>query len=293
MHAQAAPMSRWLCLTLAALALTLSGCASWFAPPVQKHSGSAVDYLYPNASAAPNLPPGMTTLRPPVRVGVAFAPSMIGGADLSEADKTAALERVKAAFTGPDYIGAIEIIPSTYLRPGGGFTNLEQVARMFNVEVVALVSFDQVQFKDSSSLSLLYWTIVGAYVIHGDRYDVQTMVDAAVFDVASHKLLFRAPGTSQIKGSSSLVRFSEVSRDARKAGYDQAIDAMIPNLQDELTKFRERLKAHQDAGVQVVNKEGYHGGGGAVGLLDLVLLALTAVALRVNMPRRTAAIPSH
>ena len=45
--------------------------------------------------------------------------------------------------------------------------------------------------------------------------------------------------------------------------------------------------------MQVVNKEGYHGGGGAVGLLDLVLLALAAVALRVNTPRRTAAIPNR
>jgi len=65
------------------------------------------------------------------------------------------------------------------------------------------VSYDQVQFTDRNALSVLYRTIVGAYVIHGDQYDVQTLVDASVFDVRSRKLLFRALGMSQVKGGAS------------------------------------------------------------------------------------------
>ena len=52
------------------------------------------------------------------------------------------LERVRAAFSGLQYVSAIEIIPSTYLRPAGGFANLEQAARMFNLDAVALLSYD-------------------------------------------------------------------------------------------------------------------------------------------------------
>ena len=71
---------------------------------------------------------------------------------------------------------------------------------MFNVDVVVLLSYDQMQFSDNNRLSVFYWTIVGGYLVNGSQYDVSTLVDASVFDVASRQLLFRAPGTSQLKG---------------------------------------------------------------------------------------------
>ncbi|MGE5465941.1 MAG: rhombotarget lipoprotein, partial [Ignavibacteria bacterium] len=178
--------------------LLLAGCASWFPQGGVKQAGSIVDYLYPDAKEPPQMQPSVTYLRPPVRVGIAFVPGGGWGAGLPEPEKAKLLERVKASFAQYGYIGSIEVIPTQYLRPKGGFANLEQVARMFNVEVVALLSYDQVQFNDTNALSVLYWTIIGAYIIHGDQYDIQTMVDASVFDVRSRKLLFRAPGTSQI-----------------------------------------------------------------------------------------------
>jgi len=72
------------------------------------------------------------------------------------------MERVKTSFGALPFVGSIEVIPTEYLKPHGGFANLDQVARMFNVEVMAMVSYDQVQFNDSNAFSLLYWTIVGA-----------------------------------------------------------------------------------------------------------------------------------
>jgi rhombotail lipoprotein len=177
------------------------------------------------------------------------------------------LNKVKEAFTQHAFIGAIEIIPNAYLRPNGGFTNLEQAARMFNVDVVALLSYDQIQFNDSNALSVLYWTIIGAYVVHGDQYDIHTMLEATVFDVASHKLLFRAPGISNLKGSAALATFTERSRAARLEGFNQALEGLIPNLQKELDNFRLRVKT--DTTVRVESRPGYHGGGdlGWLGLL--------------------------
>lgn len=262
------------------LALSLVGCASWLSQPGAKQAGSVVNYLYPNAEEAPQMKPSVTYLRPPVRVGIAFVPGSGSREGLTEPEKEKLLERVKASFAHYSYIGNIEVIPTDYLRPRGGFANLEQVARMFNVEVMALVSYDQIQFNDTNSLSVLYWTIVGAYIIHGDQYDVQTMVDASVFDVRSHKLLFRAPGTSRIKGSASLAGFSERSRAARTEGYDKAVAELIPRLQSELQKFKVRLKS--DSSYKVVNKPGYSGGGDFGWLSVLIALALAGVAYRAR-----------
>lgn len=260
-------------LIIALAAALLSSCASMSYNRSIKQTGSIVDYLYPDAKSAPAMTPTVTRLRPPVRVGIAFVPGAGWGNGLPETARMKLLERVRDSFSKHPYIGKIEIIPTQYMRARGGFTNLEQVARMFDVEVVALLSYDQVQFNDSNALSVLYWTIIGAYVVHGDQYDVQTMLDASVFDVQSRKLLFRAPGTSQVKGSASWAGFSEKSRAAQTEGYNAAVDQLVPNLQAELDNFRERIK--HDANYQVENKEGYKGGG-AMGWFMLALAALLA-----------------
>jgi rhombotail lipoprotein len=280
-----AQFGRWFCanidvimkntfiLAMVVVLLALCGCASWGSGKGSKQVGSVVDYLYPNAKEPPALKSGVTYLRPPVRVGVAFVPGSGLASSLPETEKIKLLERVKASFSKHEFIGNIEIIPTTYLQPKGGFANLEQVARMFNVEVVALLSYDQVQFNDTNVLSVLYWTIVGAYIIHGDQYDVQTLVDASVFDVRTNKLLFRAPGTSQVKGSASMAGFSERARAARTEGYNKAVDDLIPKLQTELDSFKERIKT--DVAFKVESKPGYSGGGSVDGLM-LALAGLLA-----------------
>jgi rhombotail lipoprotein len=265
-------MKRFLTLLYVSALLALGGCASMFGSHNgTRQAGSIVDYLYPDAKEPPKMEPTVTRLRLPVRVGIAFVPgSGYGGGGLQEAAKTQLLERVKASFSQYDYIGNIEVIPSAYLRPRGGFDNLDQVARMFNVDVIALVSYDQIRFNDTNRLAVLYWTVVGAYLIKGDQYDVQTMVDAAVFDVRSRKLLFRAPGTSQVKGASTLAGYSKEVRGAQSDGYLQAVDQMIPQLQAQLGNFKERAKS--DPGIQVVGRNGERGGGG-IGWTAALLLA--------------------
>jgi rhombotail lipoprotein len=252
--------------------LALGGCASMFSHAGARQAGSVVDYLYPDAKEPPKMEPTVTRLRLPVRVGIAFAPGAGRGAGPQEAAQLQLLERVRAAFSQYDFIGSIEVIPAAYLRPRGGFDNLDQVARMFNVDVIALVSYDQIRFNDTNRLAVLYWTVVGAYLVKGDQYDVQTMVDAAVFDVRSRKLLFRAPGTSQVKGSSTMAGYSREIRGAQADGYTQAVDRMIPALQTELAGFRERAKS--DPGIQVERANGARGAGSFDWPAALALVAL-------------------
>jgi rhombotail lipoprotein len=261
-----------LCVFALPVLLALGGCASMFSHAGTRQAGSIVDYLYPDAKEPPKLEPTVTRLRLPVRVGIAFVPGGGRGAGPQEAAQLQLLERVKASFSQYDFIGSMEGIPAAYLRPRGGFDNLDQVARMFNVDVIALVSYDQIRFNDTNRLAVLYWTVVGAYLIKGDQYDVQTMVDAAVFDVRSRKLLFRAPGTSQVKGSSTMAGYGKEVRGAQSDGYLQAVDQMIPALQLQLAGFRERAKS--DPGIQVERRNGERGAGGigwpvALGLAGL------------------------
>jgi rhombotail lipoprotein len=270
-------------LISAALLISLCACSTSLSSRESKQSASIVDYLYPKATQAPKLEPGMTTLRPPVRVGIAFVPTDPRVRSLPEAEKLKLLERAKASFASHSYIGTIEIIPTQYLQQGGGFANMEQVARTFGVDIMAMLSYDQVQFTDSNSLSLLYWTIIGAYVVNGNQYDVHTMVDVSVFDVASRKLLFRAPGTSQIQGGGNWANFSERARAAQLEGYNKAVEQLIPKLQSELDSFRERVKTA--ANFKVEAREGYRGGGATSWLdigLTLVLGLLAMMGLRTK-----------
>jgi rhombotail lipoprotein len=281
-------VSAALLITACFAIFTISGCGTTLNGRSAQQSASVVDYLYPNASEAPKLEPTVTTLRPPVRVGIAFVPTGPRGRALPEADRVRLLERTKASFEKLGYIGAIEVIPTQYLKVGGGFENMEQVARMFRVDLMALVSYDQVQFTDSNRLSLLYWTIVGAYVINGNQYDVQTMLDVSVFDVQSRKLLIRAPGVSEVKGGASYANFSERSRAAQVEGYNNAVNALVPKLQAELDTFRERAKTASD--VKIVPREGYRGGGSAdvwmlVAALFLVGFALVHSAHNIRRER--------
>lgn len=263
------------------LTASLAGCATTNSRGV-RHAGSIVDFLYPKADTPPSLAPTVTELRLPVRVGIAFVPGANKGMAPSEQERQQMLERVKGAFASHAYIGKIDVIPSAYLRAGGGFDNLDQVARMFDVDVVALLSYDQVRFHDNNGLAVLYWSIVGAYFIQGDQYDVQTLLDAAVFDVKSRKLLFRAPGTSQVKGKASQVDFSEEARAAQSQGYQEALSRLIPQLQSELGSFRERVKANPQQ-FKVEREAGYKGGGDAGWLA-----AVAAVVVLVASRRRAA-----
>lgn len=270
-----------LCLILAAS--LLAGCASWNQNANQKQTGSMVEYLFPNNSNASMKPEESATLRLPLRVGLAFVPTSNWNASggLPEADRMRMLSRVRDAFASQSFIAGIEMIPTPYLTPKGGFANLEQAARMFNVDVVVLLSYDQVQFADNNMFSLLYWTIVGAYVVQGDRYDISTMLDAAVFDVQSRKLLFRAPGVSQVKGSATLNNFSEQARNARLEGYAKALDALIPELDRQLVDFKTRVKSGAEKTVKVEYRAGSGGGAlDAAAWLAALLLGGVACCLR-------------
>jgi len=163
---------------------------------------------------------------------------------------------VRDAFAKYPFIRDIEAIPSVYLESGGGFPNIDRIAALLRLDAIALVSYDQVQHADATAASVLYWTGIGAYIVPGDRYDVLTVVETAVFDIKSRRLLMRAAGTSNVKGSATLVGFSAQSREARLQSFDEAVAQMIGTLHGEVKTFRER--APSDPKVKLVLPQGYN-----------------------------------
>lgn len=300
-------------LTLTTLLATLlgglSGCAvlehALCAPACQTQShntSSLVSYLYPDGRTPP---PANTIpeLHVPLRIGLAFLPSQAsdGAAPLTAAQKQELLERIRQRFWTRRFVSEIVVIPDYYLGTARGFAGLDGVQRLYNVDLMALVSYDQVTHTDDNTLSLGYLTIVGAYVLPGSSHDTATLVDLAVVDPATRSLVLRAGGTSTSHDSSTLVNVDRNARRDSAGGFDVATDQMIAHFDAALTTFQDDVRSGK-ANVKVVARNngndrtgGGGGGGGGGGSMDpmdiFALLALVAVAvLRFNPHRRHRAI---
>jgi rhombotail lipoprotein len=266
--------------------LFLTGCVS---QQVNTKS-SVMEYLYPKSSDTYETP-SMPHLKLPLRVGIAFVPNSQKSTStqnlwtgrsysnsIPEARKNEVLEKVSGHFRKLDFVGSIDVIPTAYLTPGGGFSNLSQIKTMYGIDVIALVSYDQVQFTDEGILSLSYWTIVGAYIVSGEKNDTSTLMDTVVYDISSKKMLFRAPGTSQITGKSTPINLSEELRADSIKGFEQAAEGMANNLKNQLATFQKRIK-EDPSQVQISHRKGYSGGG-SIGALDIILLLSLSLLVR-------------
>ncbi len=271
-------------VAMALLSLVIAACAT-----TTRNATSVVDYLYPNSNTAET--PSVPVLTLPLRVGIAFAPgnqsvsssgtarpvrplSLRSGGQfmLTEKKKQDLMQEVANHFKKYPFVKDIEVIPSAYLSPRGSFANLDQIKTMYGVSVIVLLSYDQTQFTDEGALSLTYWTIVGAYLVSGEKNDTHTMLDAVVYDIPSRKMLFRAPGTSLVKGRATPVNLSEQQRADSEAGFERAAKEMIANLDVQLSAFREKVK-ERPTEFKVQPSREYRGGGA----LDASTLVLVAV----------------
>lgn len=244
----------WFLTTL--MTTLTGGCASMEPDTKQRQAASVLTYLYPGAEQAPPVSDRMAEIKVPFRIGVAFVPDNTPAAfRLPESDRQSLAGQVRDAFAHYPLVKEIIAVPSMYLEAKGGFSNLDRIAALLNLDVVILVSFDQVQNSGATGWSFLYWTGIGAYVIDGDRYDILTTVETSVFDVKSRRLLMRAGGISTIKGTGTMVGFTERAREARTRGFSEAMKDMTGKLQSELQAFRER--APKDPSIRLILPPGY------------------------------------
>lgn len=285
-------MRRWLATCVAVTGVLLAGCVlnpdqyPWRTARHESNS-SLVDFLYPERQ----LPPrenSVPELHLPLRVGLAFLPAHgTDGAGPDAALREELLERVRQRFKDRKFVSEIVLIPDYYLSGRRGFDGLAAVQRLYGTDLMALVSYDQVMHADANEWSIGYLTIVGAYVLKGNRYDVSTLVDLAVVDPASRSLVLRAGGTDVRHGNATLANSALEERQKSSYGFSTAAGQMIEHFDSALNGFESEVRAGH-ANVRVVHKDG--SGGGAIGLLELSLLGAWRV---LGRGRRAAQDPAE
>ncbi len=204
---------------LAALALFLTGCAT---PETIQRRSSLTAYLGAQEAPTATANTGPARLQLPLRLGIAFVP--------------------KEATVRKGH--------------GGGFADLDQVARTFGVEVVALVGVDQVQFSSPRWYSWTYWTLVGAYMVKGDKNDTTALVDAAVYHVPSRTFLFRAGGVGTIKGSSTWSGREEAFRQQARDSLALAMTQLSTSLDQGVATFKQDILKGARKDVALIDKAG-------------------------------------
>jgi rhombotail lipoprotein len=272
-----------------------AACTGCVSARATHHSSSALDFLYPSRGGAATAASDVT-LQLPVRAGLAFAPCSDGYGDpISEAQKQALLEKVAAAFTAHQGIGHLEVVPSVYLRPGGGFDNLDQLASSLGLDLMVLLSYDQAQFTESTRASWIYLTVVGPLVVEGEKNDTRTLMDAVVYHIKSRALLFRAAGESTVKGSSSPLNEDRKRRLFADRGFDKATVDLIAHLDTALAGFEQQAKSGTVRGpgtpaLAMLDPSGHRvsgGGAGALGWPELLAAALLTAGAGCARRRRS------
>jgi len=265
-------------LLLIYLSIALIGITMGCSIRSTHYSSSVVQYLYPEQKETIETP-AIPQLSLPLKVGIAFVPETSGShRHLTERDKMDLMREVSEHFKKYAFVKSIELIPSAYLRPKGSFSNLDQIRTMYDVDVISLLSYDQTQFTDEGLASITYWTLIGAYLVPGEKNDTHTMVDAAVYDIKSRKMLFRAPGISHIKSRATPVNLSEQLRQDSLNSFKEASIDLIKTLDEQLALFKEKVK-EAPSDYQIVHKSGYTGGGSFDALLIFILAAFGGLKL--------------
>lgn len=275
---------RIVCAMLAAA--SLAGCALLGVPPCAPYctashhsSSSLVEFLYPDGHAPPP-ENSMPELHVPLRVGLAFLPGRgVPGAGPDAAQRAELLERIRSRFSDRKFVSEIVIIPDYYLSSQRGFAGLEAVQRLYSIDLMALVSYDQVTHQDENEWSLGYLTIVGAYLLKGSRYDVSTLIDLAVVDPATRSLVLRAGGVDTRHGNTTLIDQQHQAREAGSIGFTAASEQMMGHFDAALSAFEAEVRAGR-ANVRVVHKGGAGGGGALTWPWIVALLGVVVARVR-------------
>jgi rhombotail lipoprotein len=225
-------------------------------------------------------------LKLPIRVGLSFLPSEDTRATSipTAAQRAEILQAIREKFHALPYVTEIVIIPDYYLdgRRDNGLEQMQQLSRMYQLDLYALASYDIVANNVSNKSSFTYLTIVGAFFVHGNDQEIESMVDLAVIEPQSRQLVFRAGGTSYVKGRSAAVDLEKDENWRVKRGFDEASAALMANFETELRGFEARVR-EGTAPIKVVRHAKNSGGGGA---LDPLWLASLALVLTWAVSRR-------
>lgn len=268
---------------LVAVAITclLSGCATLGLHPgkasSQRLGNSIYQYLLNGEAEGSLMTQSSARLNLPLKVGIAFLPSSHPASAITAAAEIDLLEPVVERFEKMPEVRRIQIIPSAALPPAGGLLALQQVSRMHGLDIIALVSYDQVQQVGDTAAAFAYWTIIGAYLVPGNEVSTHSFLSVSVFEPHSERLLMNAFGHSQVADQygTRFIKIDAEKRTQQTQGLQLAMLELQTSLSKEIEQFRLLVSAG-DADVSINQRKGYSGGGSldAVLLMFLFLLML-------------------
>lgn len=278
--------------TTIALACALTGGCSlldpWLAPPQQTTARSAttplIDYLCRSAAVpAQDTQVGLVL---PIRVGLAFVPGATGGGPLTT-EREALLAGLRDRFRTVQYVADVVVVPDYYLSggTGEGFEQLTQLAALQRLDLIALVSYDQVSRVRENERALANLTIVGQFFMTGNDTATHTLLDLAVVEPRSRSLLLRAGGTSSLGDAVTAVARDRKLEQQMRAGFDEAAHKLSDNFATELASLESRVRAGNTP-IAITRRAG----GGALDAVQLLFLGFfVAVLARGCLPRRRRA----
>ncbi len=264
--------------TLIVLTCILSSC-SMLGHEKVRHSKttSLVSFLYPSGKIPDDLKSPVLHL--PLRVGLAYVPESGGHGNIDPRLKLELLNTIKLQFENRRYVQDIQIIPQLYMSQSNHADQLKQIRQLYQLDVIALVSYDQIVNRKENLLAITYLTIVGNYIFPGSHFNVSTLIDMALIDLDSKRLLFRAAGTHGSKGASAEAYTRHQYDKHQNRDFAHAMDMLKTNLANELQAFENRLRAKDPSDdIKVMAKPGYQ----MIAGWQLLLLLLTVMMIKMR-----------
>jgi len=262
----------WSRVAVASLcSAAFAGCLS----QPEARSG-ALDYLTRKGSA--EVDDAEVKLKLPVRVAIAVPPAgsamgpmraglpptthRISPATISDRKRRELLDRFTNEFKDRPGVASVQVLPSTYLTPGGGFAELQRAGTSFGFEIVALLSFDQFQFNEAGGASFDLGTVGGGRRVEGEANETRTVIDASLFDLASSQLLLHATGESSVKATAAHYQVQDGLRIASESGFDSAMKDLFKNLDSAAAEFAKQLQTGTVEGLGTPEYESTEAGSG-------------------------------
>ena len=260
-------------ISVICIGVLLSGCGLLTERKTyHNRSTSLVSFLYPDGAVPPQ-DVQRPVLNLPLRIGLAYTPVQSYNDAIAPDLKMRLLEDIRQRFKDKEYVQEIIMIPEIYLNRQKGYEALKQVQTLYQLDAIALISYDQIAKTDDNNLSLTYLTIVGSYIFHGTDYSVSTLIDLAVVDIKTRQILLRAAGGASSKDRTTVVKVRSKATNNMNQDFEKALLHLSDRFDQELIAFEERLRNPKpNDTITVKHREGYTGSIGPLLLFALCLL---------------------
>jgi rhombotail lipoprotein len=234
----------------ALLALLVAGCTLVGDPdrkPLEKdrvQSTPLAEFLYQGKQAPAD--DGRATLLLPVRIGLGFlaAPNETTGQVPTREQRIATLESVRESLRSLPWVSEVAIVPEYYLgsQNGAGFEKLGGLARQFDFDLVALVSYDQAIYEFQNMRSVGLVTLVGR-VNKVNIDQALTVIELALVEPGSRSVVMRVAAGDKFGDTTTLLDDWRSQSRVRRVSFDRANGVFLATLRKELPALRERVTA--------------------------------------------------